>query len=549
MAFLHVISGPQSGASIELEENKQYKVSSDLNDSDIYLSSDQIFSFNIQINELGLTFSNIFGVDLKKVNNKELIQSEKLYLFTLEVFFLNHKITLSEKERLATEHLALSKSALFDNTDLDEDTPSIAQPDYTILQKLIILAGSVIGFSFSKYKSLKKRLGKAFYLLLALIGFSFVMVIISAFLVHNERQNNRIAEAQMNIMESKRAIQKIILNLPADTYSSITVNYERTRFVIKGVLPDNESLKYLKQSLHKIKNVSIVYHVLLFSAIKDITLAVCKENNIINPMVNINDNFGFTISILGTVNSLDDVNNAEIELHGKFNELQQIDTSKVYVISDIQNYWNNLPTDIQQQITINYNLQDGIINLTGVLSKDQLVTLQQYISTFNVKYTPVIKVISKVRDVVNTLPFGVKEVFVGNISWIVTNDGSVIYPGGSYKGVTVAAITARSITFRTSFVFTVPVNELIEEENSQASGHSIASDVGCGRDCLINQEFIKESDILTREKMQLLELHKIVGTTKDSNLNSSLHDTIDNLKTDIETKEHEMKYYKQANPQ
>jgi hypothetical protein len=102
------------------------------------------------------------------------------------------------------------------------------------------------------------------------------------------------------------------------------------------------------------------------------------------------------------------------------------------------------------------------------------------------------------------------------------------------------------ITFRGNFIFTVPVNELIEEENSHPREHNIASDVGCGRNCLINQEFIQESSIIAREKTQLVELHKIVGASKEKALNASLLDTINNLKADLEAREHEMKYYRQA---
>lgn len=549
MAFLHVVRGPQSGASIELENNTNYKISSDLNNSDVYLSSEVIYSFDVLINDLGVIFNNISGVEPKTATNEPL-QPGKLYMFDFDLIFLGHKITFNEKNQIISKLSNRANNDFLDSIDInekDENTEKVI-PQYSTLQKIVTLSGTTLGFLFSKYISLKKRLGKLFYLVLGLVGFCIFMIIISAFLIHKEHQNNLFAKAQMNLIESKHQIQKMILALPADTYGSITVSYEKNHFVIKGVLPNNAALKYLKKYLHPIKNVAIIYHILLFSEIKDVTLAVCKENNLMNPSVNINDNFGFTLSILGIINSVDDINNAEIELHGKFNDLQQIDTSKVYLVSDLQSYWGSLPDLIRQQVTINYDFAAGIISLSGVLSKDELVTVQQYIKAFNTKYAPVIKVVSTVKDVVNTLPFSIKEVFIGsNISWLVTNDGGVIYEGGSYKGVTVLSITTKNIKFRTSFIFTVPVNELMAEENPHNNGHNIASDVGCGRDCVINQEFIKESDILAREKTQLVELHKIIGSTKDSGLKSSLSDTINNLRTDIETREHEMNYYQQEN--
>lgn len=550
MAFLHVTKGSQAGASIELKNEQNYTVSSNLDYSDVYLFSEIEYSFNLVINEFGVVFSNIHGVSLKDQKN-ELIVPDELYLFDTVLSFFTHEIILTQQDSIPAKYspdLDGFLENISDNSEaeLEFDDLNDSATERKIVQKLDIFARKIIKYSVSQYFIFKRKLGQAFYPVFTLISLLPLLLIVTVFVVHKDNQNNRMVQMRMNIIEAKQHVQKIILNLPADTYGSITVSYEKSYFVIKGVLPNDAALKYLKKVLSKVKHSNIVYHIILFSDIKEITLAICKNNNIMNPAVNISDNFGFTISIQGIANSIDDINNAEIELHNKFSNLQQVDTSQIYMVSDLENYWNNLPHGLKQQVIVTYDLEEGLITLTGVASKDELVVLQQYIKNFNAKYAPLIKINANVKDVINTLPFSVKEVFIGtNVSWLVTNDGSVIYPGGSYKGVTVLSITPTAIKFRTSFIFSVPINELIALDNMPSANYDSSDDNTCGRDCIIKEEFSKENNIIIKEKKQLIELNKIIKLSKESELNTSLADTINNLKADIETKEHEINYYKQ----
>ena len=94
MAFLHVITGQQRGASIQLDNDKSYTVSSNLTASDIFIAANTDYSFNVSVNDLGVTFKSIHGKILDASNNN-LVQDGKLYFFESKIKFSEVVIAFS----------------------------------------------------------------------------------------------------------------------------------------------------------------------------------------------------------------------------------------------------------------------------------------------------------------------------------------------------------------------------------------------------------------------------------------------------------------------
>jgi len=470
MAFLHVISGPQSGALIQLEKNKLYTVSSDVNGGDIFISADVDYSFDFSINDLGIIFSKVNGKILF-ADDRSALTEDKLYLFDCAIKFSKVAIVFS----LNSKNVGTNNQKEQDWQDLGEDVDdeaganSAQKPDSNLLIQLMVILGITLRFLLDKLILLKARLGKAFYPAIAMFLLVMISSVIIMYLFSVEKHRESLEYAREKVVDSRKSVEKILINLPQDDYRGIAVSYEKDDIVIKGILPDIEALNSLKKILSKVKNVHLVYKVVLFSQVEKNTLNSCRANNIIGAKVTIDQNSGLTVFVSGIAGTNDDINNLEIELHNEFPDLEQIDTSRIFVESEIENYWTNLLLQMKQQVAVNYNFDKGVVYLNGVLSKDNLITLNNAVNEFNQKYLNVVKAVPSVTDVVSTLSFGIKEVFINNnSSWLVTNDGHVLFEGGAYKGVTLLKIDPDVLTFRSNFDFAIPMDELM---NSLGESH------------------------------------------------------------------------------
>ena len=471
MAFLHVITGQQRGASIQLDNDKSYTVSSNLTASDIFIAANTDYSFNVSVNDLGVTFKSIHGKILDASNNN-LVQDGKLYFFESKIKFSEVVIAFSlEAKNYFTQNKTENELSDVD-VDISEDEiedQAAEKTNLNITTKIVVVFGVTLRFLFNLLLRLKDKLGKAFYPSMSLFLIMLIAIGTTFYLLSVERHQESLEYRKIAIADSRKKVEKTLLNLTQDNYRGITVGYENNDVVIKGILPDIDSFNSLKKILNKIKNIHLKYKVKLFSQIETTALHSCEINGIINAKVTMDQNWGLTIFVSGIAKSGDDINNLEIDLHNQFPDLEQIDTSRVFVASDIENYWSNLATQMKQQFSPDYAFNRGIVYLNGVLSQENLIVLNSAVNDFNQKYLNVVKAIPNVTDVVNTLSFGVKEVFIGDsTSWIVTNDGHVLFVGGSYKGVTLLKINPEVLTFRTNFDFSVPIDELINSINRES---------------------------------------------------------------------------------
>lgn len=461
--YLHVIKGSQQGAKIKINKNTTYRISSSLEDGDIYLMGDGDFAFSVKYNDIGVELFEIGNLDINAING-ERVEENKLYFFDLDVIFQGIQLRFSDREHLNSDDI-------IEPLELDTGTEAVTNQSHVaklslgqkISQRLSLFLGHFIGYVIAQLSYWQKRLGKYFYFLLGVIGLFLILVIFIGIMLREEHKHERVIKFDRTKIEQKHEVSNVMLSLPDNIYGGLVVTNLNNGVLIKGILPNKASYDYLVSKLSLIKGIKIKYNIVLFPQMVSSILEICKQNNIMRASAQIIDSNGVGLALSGIANDMDSINNTQIEIGNKFGQFEEIDTSKIYLVGDLNNYWSSLSNDIKSQITFQNDFAKGIITISGATSKNNLLILQKYIDKFNLKYQPVVTAVSSVEDIVATMPFWIKEVYIGpNISWIVTNDGAILYEGGTYDGVTLLSINSQYLKFRSKFVFIIPMDELIE---------------------------------------------------------------------------------------
>ncbi len=222
-----------------------------------------------------------------------------------------------------------------------------------------------------------------------------------------------------------------------------------------------------------------------------------------------------------------------------------INVSNIYISNDIDTFILQNTESITDQVKITKNYSVGIVSITGYLTSSQISSLNESIRQFNDSHNGVINIKLSANDIFQAIPFSVEEVYSGNSPWIITDDGTKLYPGSTYKGITIIAIDSNAVTFKTSFIFKVSLddlNNLIKKKGTVSS--SPVAEANCiDRSCLIQEEKHQELDTLSKERQQVHDLELILKNTKNQNLQDALVRTMANLNQDLELRTREYNAY------
>lgn len=550
MAYFHVIKGEQAGSTIELEEVKTYLVANDFA-ADIFLKLTGDLNFSFAITD-GHVIFNTTDAALQSSQTNTAIEINQQYPLPFKLNIADTVVLFSAEAEISgispTEksNPALNKLDLenLEDFDITQDVAEDFLQDIAAATPLSnpSLRDKIAAFYYNCATSFKYYWGKVYKILgywIYLIIAVFLGLFIAVFILIHQYDQEQDYEIQLNrTTEIRHQIQHVLINLP-NTYANIKISRQDSGFVIDGILENEQLLIQLKALLAKV-NTKITYRVLIFDQIKPVIIKILAQDDIKHPNVEDIDEGGYNIAISGITDDMSNIDNAEIDIHNRFGNVGQINTEKIFFVKDIETFLDKIPPEIQDQLSFEKNYAKGEINIQGLLDKIGIQKLEDEIEQFNKQHEGVVTIKLNVQDILQGIPFYVKEVYTGQLPWIVTDDGTKLYAGGSYKGIDIVAIDAYKVVFKKKFKFTLSMDELMELGPTSNTTTS-ATAAPCDRQCVLEQEKVTESQAISKEKKQLQELQQI--TTSNKNLAKDFQETIDNLLQDLATKEHEYNAY------
>lgn len=481
--FFHVIKGSQSGAMIELDDSRDYLVAPDL-DADIYLKQDSEpkVSFSFSIEDGAVLFSKINGTIINN-DDKNPVEIDKSYaapLFLLisdlvvaispnQVEYLREDDNINEINHENAELNELNQELSDDFLDQVSASANIDTPPtkyQQIKDRIFEMISDFKDLLINWWEFVYGKLGKWLY---ALIGLIFLFIFILVFVFYQLKEQQSLEYQATKAFQTKAKLAKVMLELPAQ-YSGLRLNNQGSNFVITGVLQNQASLDELKIHLKKSK-VKIDYKIMFFDQIKPKVIDILTQDKVLNPKITFEPGNGMVIR--GITASFDNVNNSEIDISNQVGDIGQLETSGIYMIGDIDNAVSKMTQGFADQLTIDKNYESGVVNISGYLSRNDLNNLENQVYSFNQKHRGVIKIKLDIQDVFKALPFYIKEVYTGNPGWVVTNDGTRLYEGGTYESITLVLIEPNKVTFKSDFVFSLSMDELMDLGSSNPSGGNV----------------------------------------------------------------------------
>lgn len=568
--YLHVVTGKQAGSFIELVAGNHYVISNNYESADVYLDTDADFSIDLSVSDKQCVFNKCVGNIALKTGLIELKQSYTLPLSlniddVWVVFSLNEEISTAQIEELTLasgEDLRYLLENESDGSNLEYSAPNIDistddekiddfNSQITMQHKLKMSAmkswdklkhySSIAWTKIVYYWSLfRQKFGIWSYVIAGVVLLIFLIFIIA---IYQYRAQNTNSNAQLKNVYVEQLIKEKLAKLPKK-YSDLKSSRSENKFLISGITTEAVNLEELRSYFQPWLS-QIKFQVLDFNTIKKNVLKIMADNQIMQPNV-VYDQALSTVSILGIIGNNKNLDDIVIAISNQYPMLGDMDTSKMYLSSDLDTQIDNLVKSKTEQINVDKNYDKGIVTLNGYLTNDDQIQIESKVKIFNKMHAGVVQINTNFQNILKALSFGINEVYTGNPAWLTTDDGVKLYVGGTYKGITLVAIDKEKITFKGKSAFIVMLNQLLSNDLGGGNQVSVNNNC-CDRDSVLKQEYVKKVQVINDETRQLKDLQKILATTKDAELKKSLMNTINNLKQDLEFRKKELAYYQGGN--
>lgn len=534
--YFHVINGTHQGAELTLELNKNYTVANNLN-ADIYLEQTQDISFAFQIlegNNLILTDTN---VDLKNLSTNKNIDVNNPINTPLFISVNDTIIAISPNpnQELPENVLDCLNQTTEDINGINGDEQQFVEDiqharHYTQFKlkfnKFLKATTSAITLL---WHNLYTKYGKKLYIA---IGVLLIIIATVIFSIHELNLEQATENTNSSSILNKDLFNKKLATLPS-IYANLKSKTFHNSIILYGVLENRNQLTTLTGLL---KGFHYTNKILIFSEMKNTISGLLAQWHILHPNITYSPNNGIVIS--GITDNLENVNNFEIDMVNKFNNYNNVDVDNIYLSKDIDDFLTKITSGLSEQISVNTNYTQGIININGYLSQTQESILVTQVNTFNQQHNNVVTIKLNLQQIDKAIPFAVKEVYTGDSPWLVTDNGTKLYVGGVYNGVTIVSIQPSKIVFKGKFLFTIPLNDLINLNNSHGD---VAVNSNCNqRGCILQQEKSKELQVIAKEQKQLQDLQLILQNNHNPKLAEALSDTINNISNDLTSRQKEL---------
>lgn len=516
--YLKIFNGERAGAQLELISTKTYNIGSSI-DSDIIIPELPVDYFlTIHWQELDnqcIIKENIAGVATSYPDNNKLSEASLVVPIFLKILEVIIEISPeSEFNTLPTENIV----------DRVEDEELIK------FEKEIIKPRQAENYKYYDFilKYIKINKSKTYIfgaIALLLLGLG-VFTILST-VNHNTRKEkaniNQVIKFQFQHLSKQFGGLKL--------RSLQNGNYE-----IYGIMENESDKKYLQNAFTKVQDQ------LLINVI-DVQTAIMQVNKILRtykqPYLHVSYNYiNKQIIINGFVSDISQINDILIDVTNQLPMVFDLDTSAIYSISDISNEFQNIVNDLQinTMTTISFEWGKSQILVNGYLTKEDYARLQEAIEPIIQKYQQNITVLYDIKNIITAIPFTIADIYTGSPAYVQTDDGTKLFEGSTYKGVTLKSINSSQVVFQGKFPIIIKINDTplnFEKSSSVAAPKSRAS--------ILSQELEQSIKITQDESYEISQLSKLAKNA-DQKLKAIIDEQIKNLSTDLEARQRDNKF-------
>ena len=550
--YFIVLEGAQKGAIVNLDVNHRYTLSNDWN-SDIYIESEEPYSLEFKICGELVSVSAASGKVINYISKQTFANKEFDLPLIIEVSSCVCAITLDKNlDLISTVHLINSESnqksehdnqtkeaesfaSNLDRARLSLDKESIISISW-LRQKVLMIFAPLKNLLIRIWVMVYTKFGKFVYLGIIFVILFSCLILIS---LSSIRRESQLENNSSELWANKTKLNQVLVGLPSQ-FSNVKLDSKNGQLVLNGIV-ENKAL--LTDIAFRFRKFHYQNRIMAFNAIEPKILNIMTQDKIVNPKLSFNPSIGIIAS--GITDNIENINSLEIDIANQVGDLGVINVSNIYISNDIDTFILQNTESITDQVKITKNYSVGIVSITGYLTSSQISSLNESIRQFNDSHNGVINIKLSANDIFQAIPFSVEEVYSGNSPWIITDDGTKLYPGSTYKGITIIAIDSNAVTFKTSFIFKVSLddlNNLIKKKGTVSS--SPVAEANCiDRSCLIQEEKHQELDTLSKERQQVHDLELILKNTKNQNLQDALVRTMANLNQDLELRTREYNAY------
>lgn len=580
MFFLNILTGSQTGNFISLPQEQVISVSSSFG-SDIYLllPDGMEFEGQLKIDSSEMVWFLSVNQDIMINNQPLLIDTPYQVPSFLKIGSLVFAISKEQQTSLEdiSEILAPEANELEDEASpnyqelsnmgiiLDhEDDPVNIKPSWSqkffnrlnqnklfcllikwlnnpvvqsSLAKSKLLLEYCLSYLWFYYQLLLKRLG---YWLYIICGIVLITGIVSSYILFYLHQQEKDEQKIEQVQTVKSKLQQQLIKLP-NKYSNLKIVKLDRNFSLSGVVSNESDILFLKKIFSNFQP-QLRYDLLIFAQIKPQLSKIMQQYKVIHPGIIFQEDSG-NIGLSGLVNTVQTIDDLEIAITNQFNKIGQLDATKLFVVSEIENELGNILSagGYQAHLDVAKNYPQGSIVVSGYLPSATLNDLKKQIELFNQKYTPVIVVGLQIEDIVKAIPFKIVEIYYGSPGYIVTEDGIRVYQGGRHGGLTLVQVDKDKLTFQGKYPITISNRELLEHQS--ISTDKIELNYKDNRNSLINQEKKLESIEIQGKLKQLRLLQKLLTESNNQNYMPGLAPLIKELEAEVKEQQYEYNYY------
>ena len=535
MNIFKLFSGEQDGSEITLNINETITVGNNIS-CDIYLATSQLAEATFKLN---LTDQDHVQFDLNeqlKFWDNSQIDTDTTYQLPIFFNFDTLKIAIGEPSQITKWPAAILNQAEEPDLDLADvdlnnlelaeevDTLSHAVESEIIPSKVKILWDALQKRlePFNTYVNQKYSwASKVIYISGGTLLLLITVIIISAGLsVHQE---NKIQ--QWLLLEA--ALKTSFNQLPSNAMSlSLVKVRDKQEFVIQGLIYSNKESLLIQRNLARFKPI-------LSYSLMTVPQAIGKIQTILaaHAMSNLKVRYESdtqNISVNGVENSsANAINDTEIDINNQLTNVSDI-IFNIYEASQVKTDFDHYLGSISDLVDITDNLANDTLTVNGYLTAKQLTSYNAAVDQFNSKYHGIITINSQIKDAISALPFKIYGVFVGNPSYIITDQGDTVFIGGLIGKFRLTAVTDSKITLNNDdYNLEIPLSQISNQQITPGLNDQ-------KRDTILAEELNKNQQILKDEQAQITELKKYQPTAESSA--KFIQQQVRNLETDIKAK-------------
>ena len=269
--------------------------------------------------------------------------------------------------------------------------------------------------------------------------------------------HNKIA----NTLTSLQEIKQIEVNLPTQFSNLKFITNQSDLVVIMGVVKDQADINYLKEKFSKFSAL-IDFKILTANQALSQLTNILKSRNLVlvTPFF---DEKTYRIRIVGFVDSLDVINDIELDINLHLPQISDMDTAQVYAIPSIDHEFDEMleKNKFTTRLKLTKSYETKTVYIDGYLSANEINTLKTNCDSIESHYPDLLKIVVNVKDALASLPYRIVAVSTGGLPSFMTETGQKIFEGTEVDGIRVDKITPTQIVFSGRFSLILKLDDAL----------------------------------------------------------------------------------------